>query len=105
MFPAVVVMVGSSLRTEEGAAEEIRDFAGRYDPQPFHLDETGAADTFFRGLTASAPPRPGPAGQPVLRRPAATPLMVMSRARCSPSSASWPSASCSRIRRSSSTCR
>ena len=34
-------------------AEEIKAFAGRYDPQPFHLDEEAAKDTFFGGLAAS----------------------------------------------------
>lgn len=47
--------VGDRFRTDEYAitAEEILDFAGRYDPQPFHLDETAAGDTFFQGLAAS----------------------------------------------------
>jgi acyl dehydratase len=35
------------------SAAEIKDFAGRYDPQPFHLDETAARDTLFGGLAAS----------------------------------------------------
>lgn len=34
-------------------AEEIKDFASRYDPQPFHLDEELAAASFFAGLAAS----------------------------------------------------
>lgn len=34
-------------------AEEIKRFATRYDPQPFHLDEAKAADSFFNGLAAS----------------------------------------------------
>jgi len=33
--------------------EEITAFARQYDPQPFHLDETAAKNTFFRGLAAS----------------------------------------------------
>src|SRR5690606_4785013 len=33
--------------------QSIKEFASRYDPQPFHLDEEAAADTFFRGLAAS----------------------------------------------------
>jgi acyl dehydratase len=34
--------------------QEIHDFAVRYDPQPFHLDETAAdAHDVFRGLAAS----------------------------------------------------
>jgi acyl dehydratase len=34
-------------------AERIRSFAAEFDPQPFHLDEESARDTFFRGLAAS----------------------------------------------------
>jgi acyl dehydratase len=33
--------------------EEILDFANRYDPQPFHVDEAAAADGPFGGLIAS----------------------------------------------------
>lgn len=32
---------------------EIKEFAGRFDPQPFHLDNEAAKDTLFRGLAAS----------------------------------------------------
>ena len=32
---------------------EIKEFAGRYDPQPFHLDDTAARRTLFGGLAAS----------------------------------------------------
>ena len=31
----------------------IRSFAAEFDPQPFHLDEDTARDTFFKGLAAS----------------------------------------------------
>jgi acyl dehydratase len=34
-------------------AEGIKRFAAEFDPQPFHLDEETARDTFFRGLAAS----------------------------------------------------
>ena len=34
-------------------AEEIKEFAKKYDPQPFHLDEAQAENTIFKGLTAS----------------------------------------------------
>jgi acyl dehydratase len=34
-------------------AQSIKDFAGQWDPQVFHLDEVGAADSFFQGLAAS----------------------------------------------------
>ena len=34
-------------------ADEIKDYAGRYDPQPFHMDEEAARRTMFGGLAAS----------------------------------------------------
>ncbi|MGJ0510034.1 MAG: MaoC family dehydratase [Methylocystis sp.] len=34
-------------------AEEIKAFAAKFDPQPFHLDEVAARDTMFNGLAAS----------------------------------------------------
>lgn len=34
-------------------AEEIVEFAERYDPQPFHTDEEAAEDSMFEGLVAS----------------------------------------------------
>ena len=34
-------------------AGQIREFAQRFDPQPFHLDEEAAQETFFGGLAAS----------------------------------------------------
>jgi acyl dehydratase len=33
--------------------EQIREFAQRFDPQPFHLSEEAAQQTFFGGLAAS----------------------------------------------------
>jgi acyl dehydratase len=39
-----------SLTVEEA---EIKSFAARYDPQPFHLDEQAARDSLFGGLAAS----------------------------------------------------
>lgn len=33
--------------------DEIREFARRFDPQPFHTDPEAARDSFFRGLAAS----------------------------------------------------
>ena len=33
--------------------QEVIDFAGRYDPQPFHLDDAAAAATHFGRLSAS----------------------------------------------------
>src|SRR5215211_3555600 len=44
-------------KTELGAhtftAEEIKSFAQRFDPQPFHVDEAAAARTHYGGLVAS----------------------------------------------------
>jgi acyl dehydratase len=33
--------------------ERIKSFAAEFDPQPFHLDEAAASNSFFRGLAAS----------------------------------------------------
>jgi len=33
--------------------ERIKSFAAEFDPQPFHLDENTARDTFFKGIAAS----------------------------------------------------
>ncbi len=35
------------------SAEEIIDFARKYDPQPFHIDSEKAKQTYFGGLIAS----------------------------------------------------
>jgi acyl dehydratase len=35
------------------SADEIVEFAARYDPQPFHLDHDDATDSLFGGLAAS----------------------------------------------------
>ena len=40
-------------RSYRVTAEEIKEFAERYDPQPFHLDEAAGESSFFRGLAAS----------------------------------------------------
>lgn len=47
--------VGDRFNTPEHGvtAEEITEFARRYDPQPFHTDATEAKGTFFGGLVAS----------------------------------------------------
>ena len=47
--PGAIFRSGS-VRVE---AAEIKEFAARYDPQPFHLDEAAAAKSFFQGLAAS----------------------------------------------------
>jgi len=41
------------LGTASVNAEEIKEFAGRYDPQPFHLDEEAGRRSMFGGLCAS----------------------------------------------------
>ena len=37
----------------EVSAKMIKEFAIKYDPQPFHIDEEKAKDTVFGGLIAS----------------------------------------------------
>lgn len=45
------------LRRELGTftftAENIKTFAGEFDPQPFHLDEEAGRNSIFGGLAAS----------------------------------------------------
>ena len=43
----------NSNRSYRVTAEEIKEFAERYDPQPFHLDEAAGQSSFFKGLAAS----------------------------------------------------
>jgi len=43
----------NSMRSYKVTAEEIKEFAERYDPQPFHLDEAAGESSFFKGLAAS----------------------------------------------------
>jgi acyl dehydratase len=38
---------------QELTADAIREFARRFDPQPFHLDEAAARESLFGGLVAS----------------------------------------------------
>lgn len=47
--------VGQIFRSESYVidAEKIKAFASEFDPQPFHLDENAAGDTFFGELVAS----------------------------------------------------
>jgi acyl dehydratase len=49
------VQIGDTYRSHEHLidAQQIREFAQQFDPQPFHLDEDAAKDTFFDGLAAS----------------------------------------------------
>lgn len=37
----------------EVSADDIKKFAAAFDPQPFHLQEAAAAESFFHGLAAS----------------------------------------------------
>lgn len=39
--------------THELTADDIKQFATAFDPQPFHLDDAAAAHTIFSGLAAS----------------------------------------------------
>ena len=41
------------LGTTSVTVEEIKEFARRYDPQPFHVDEDAAKDSIFGSLVAS----------------------------------------------------
>ena len=49
------IEVGSKFHTNEYEVtrEAVIEFAKNYDPQPFHLSESTAEDTFFKGLAAS----------------------------------------------------
>jgi acyl dehydratase len=47
--------VGQRFRSRpvEITAEQIRQFAAEFDPQPFHIDDAAARESIFRGLAAS----------------------------------------------------
>jgi acyl dehydratase len=49
------LFVGRKFRSDRlrVTADAIKAFAAAYDPQPFHLDEAAAKDSFFGGLAAS----------------------------------------------------
>lgn len=49
------IAIGSrqSFGRYEVTREEVVEFAGKYDPQPFHLDDEAAAQTHFGRLSAS----------------------------------------------------
>ncbi len=49
----VVGSVTRSSRTYTVTREEVIAFATQYDPQPFHLDDEAAANTYFGRLSAS----------------------------------------------------
>src|ERR1700749_5291806 len=50
-----VLALGMGLKTGEitVTTEDIKRFAGEFDPQRFHLDEAAAEKTVFKGLAAS----------------------------------------------------
>ena len=48
-----VGMMFNSTHSYKVTAEEIKEFAERYDPQPFHLDQAAGESSFFKGLAAS----------------------------------------------------
>jgi len=48
-YPGQVREIGGYSLSEE----EIIEFAGKYDPQPFHLDKDKAQQSYFGGLIAS----------------------------------------------------
>lgn len=43
----------TSIEAVKVSAQEITEFAEKYDPQPFHLDEAAGKSSFFKGLAAS----------------------------------------------------
>ncbi len=52
-FEDMVVGQKVSFGHYEVTREEVIEFASKYDPQPFHLDDEAAAQTFFGRLAAS----------------------------------------------------
>lgn len=52
-FEDLVVGTKSSFGHYEVTREEVIEFASKYDPQPFHLSDEAAAQTFFGRLSAS----------------------------------------------------
>ncbi len=52
-FEDVQVGVVQHYGRYEVTREEVMEFAGKYDPQPFHLDDEAAAQTHFGKLSAS----------------------------------------------------
>lgn len=52
-FEDIVVGSSQSFGHYEVTREEVIEFASKYDPQPFHLDDAAAAATHFGRLSAS----------------------------------------------------
>jgi acyl dehydratase len=49
LVPGLVIPLGSKTVTRD----EVLEFAGRFDPQPFHLDDRAAEASLFKKLSAS----------------------------------------------------
>jgi acyl dehydratase len=52
-FEDIAIGERRSIGSHNFSAEEIKRFAGAFDPQPFHMDETAAAKSHFGKLCAS----------------------------------------------------
>lgn len=52
-FEDIVPGTKSAFGRYEVTREEVIDFASKYDPQPFHLSDEAAAQTYFGRLSAS----------------------------------------------------
>ncbi|WBH17175.1 MaoC family dehydratase [Sphingomonas radiodurans] len=52
-FEDIAVGTVSRFGSYQVTREEVMEFAGRYDPQPFHLSDEAAAQTHFGRLSAS----------------------------------------------------
>ncbi|MHA6317526.1 MaoC family dehydratase [Altererythrobacter sp. CAU 1778] len=52
-FEDIEVGATRSFGHYEVTRDEVMEFAGKYDPQPFHLDDEAAANTHFGRLSAS----------------------------------------------------
>lgn len=52
-FEDIEIGVVQSFGNYQVTREEVMEFAGKYDPQPFHLDDDAAAQTHFGRLSAS----------------------------------------------------
>lgn len=52
-YEDIVIGSRSSYGAYEVTREEVIEFASKYDPQPFHLDDEAAAQTYFGRLSAS----------------------------------------------------
>jgi acyl dehydratase len=56
-FEDLIVGTSSEIGKHTFTREEIVEFAQKFDPQPFHLDEAEAEKSPFRGLVAGIPVR------------------------------------------------